>query len=214
MARESPTPTAVQRLYTYTQHGDRMYGGADKLLRLLQYSLGCLGCLLRGPSATTRALFISRQLMILKNEIDRGRCVSRFFGLLDEVVLMRKGTRYMGKEDRSLTLLGYGSHLTLCGYYITETIWWFFGTCPEVDMALVARMGASGPQWLQRWDGPSPNFHLRFERWFNWPITLTSFFDLGLCIRRWVLLSRARQVRNSTIGLRRIPFLRAQFAFL
>ena len=26
---------------------------------------------------------------------------------------------------------------------------------------------------------------------FNWPITATSFFDLGCCIRRWRLLNRA-----------------------
>jgi hypothetical protein len=69
----------VQRLYSYTQHGDHMYGGADKILRFLQYSIGCIGCVLGGHPAL-RAQFVARQLMAVKREIDRGRCVTRFFG--------------------------------------------------------------------------------------------------------------------------------------
>ena len=42
--KQQQQPPLVERLYGYSQHGDRMYGGTDKMLRFFQYSLACLGC--------------------------------------------------------------------------------------------------------------------------------------------------------------------------
>lgn len=150
----------VERLYGYSQHGDRMYGGTDKMLRFFQYSLACIGCKLR-EGRSPRSQFAGRQVMAVKHEVDRGRIVSRFFGLLDEVRFLgtqEKGV-YLGKWDPLCHLLEIGQHLSLIGYYTGETIWWLLQTCPELDRSL-----GKGNAWVRGWDGES-TWSFRWERW-------------------------------------------------
>eukprot|EP01047_Picozoa_sp_COSAG01_P019719 COSAG01_NODE_1105_length_11671_cov_3.526789_3_plen_91_part_00 len=56
-----PTPPLFERLYNYTQYGDRMYGGTDKLLRFVQYSLACAGTVLVAPRRHARMQFAGEQ---------------------------------------------------------------------------------------------------------------------------------------------------------
>lgn len=154
-------PSVVERVYEYSQHGDRMYGGTDKMLRFFQYSLACIGCKMREDHRSPRARFAGRQIMAVKHEIDRGRIVSRFFGVLDELRFLStqsKG-RYLGAFDWLLYLCEWGTHTSLIGYYVGETIWWFLQTCPEVDRSL-----GPGNAWVRRWDGAS-TWSFRWERW-------------------------------------------------
>ena len=183
---DAQKPGVVERLYRYSQHGDRMYGGTDKMLRFFQYGLACIGCQLRergGPGAQ----FAGRQCMAVKHEVDRGRVVSRFFGVLDEVRFLSTQEKggYLGAKDLLLKILEVGQHTSLIGYYLLETCWWFLQTCPEVDR----RLGGGGA-WVRRWDGES-SWSFRFERWFNWPLVAASCIDFVWCCRRWSLLRRA-----------------------
>lgn len=114
----------IGRVYTYSQHGDRMYGGSDKMLRFVQYSIASLGALLVGGGCSRRTQFWGRQLLALKHEIDRGRIVSRFFGCVDEAVFLREPQGvYLGKQDWLLKAHGYLMHLSLIAYYVLETGW-------------------------------------------------------------------------------------------
>ena len=151
----------VERLYGYSQHGDRMYGGTDKMLRFFQYSLACVGCKLREGHRSLRSQFAGRQVMAVKHEVDRGRIVSRFFGLLDEIRFLTTQTKgvYLGTWDPLVHLLEIGQHLSLMGYYTGETIWWLLQTCPELDRSL-----GRGNAWVRGWDGESA-WSFRWERW-------------------------------------------------
>jgi hypothetical protein len=86
--------------------------------------------------------------------------------VLDEVHCLRTGTlgSYMGRRDLWLRALSWGTHLSLCAYYVSESAWWLLQTCPELDMAL-----GPGGRWLRRWDGEG-TWSGRLERWFNWPL--------------------------------------------
>jgi hypothetical protein len=109
--------------------------------------------------------------------------------VLDEVHCLRTGTlgSYMGRRDLWLRALSWGTHLSLCAYYVSESAWWLLQTCPELDMAL-----GPGGRWLRRWDGEG-TWSGRLERWFNWPLVATCLFDLARCVRCWRLLGRAQR---------------------
>ena len=130
-------------------------------IRRSRYGLACIGCKMCEGQRSLRTQYAGRQVMAVKHEIDRGRIVSRFFGLLDEVRYLSTQAKghYLGAWDRLLYLCEWSQHTSLMGYYIAETIWWFLQTCPEVDRSL-----GGGSAWVRRWDGES-TWSFRWERW-------------------------------------------------
>eukprot|EP01050_Picozoa_sp_SAG11_P012207 SAG11_NODE_1344_length_5148_cov_5.463260_4_plen_121_part_00 len=50
----------AERMQAYSQFGDRMYGGSDKMLRFLQYTIACFGHQMDRPRRAARTQFIGR----------------------------------------------------------------------------------------------------------------------------------------------------------